>query len=158
MTRIALFPGVFDPLTLGHMDVVKRASLVCDRLIVAVAENLSKKTSFTVQERLAMLKAATHKLGYVEVVSFSGLAVEYARERTAQFLVRGLRSFADFDPESQMAIANRGMGIETVFLMAQHSHISSSLIREIAHFGGPLQNLVPEEVEPFLRKKFTPRK
>lgn len=141
------------------MDIIKRASLICEKLIVGVAHNIAKKTSFTVEERLAMIKAATHHLGHVEVVAFAGLAIKYASERRAHFLVRGLRSFADFDHESQMATANRGMnGTETVFFMAQHAHISSTLIREIAHFGGPLKDLVPEEVEPFLRKKFTPHK
>ena len=155
MTRIALFPGVFDPLTLGHMDIVKRSPLICEKLIVAIAQNISKTSLFTVEERLAMLRAAVHEHPYVEIAAFSGLAIDYAKERNVQFLLRGLRSYADFEHESQMAMANRRMsGLETVFFMAQHSHISSTLIREIAHFGGPLEGLVPKEVEPFLRKKF----
>lgn len=155
MTRTALFPGVFDPLTLGHLDIIKRTPIVCEKLIVAVAQNPAKTTFFTVEERLDMLRAATHDCLHVEITAFSGLAVEYAKERNVAFLVRGLRSFSDFEHEFQMAAANRRMsGLETVVFMSQHSYISSSLIREIAHFGGPLQNLVPAEVESFLRKKF----
>ena len=159
MTRIALFPGVFDPLTLGHMDIVKRAPLICEKLIVAIAQNLSKTSLFSLEERMAMLQAATQTYSYVEIAAFSGLASEYAKKRKVQFLLRGLRSFSDFEHESQMAIANRRMsGLETVFFMGQHPHISSTLIREIAHFGGPLEDLVPQEVETFLRKKLTPHK
>jgi pantetheine-phosphate adenylyltransferase len=159
MIRIALFPGVFDPPTLGHLDIVKRAPLVCEKLIVAVAQNLTKTSAFTLEERLAMLRAATRGYSYVEIASFSGLAVEYAKKRKAHFLLRGLRSFADFEHESQMAIANRQMsGLETIFFMGLHPHISSTLIKEIAHFSGQLDDFVPAEVEPFLRKKFTPHK
>lgn len=156
MTRIALFAGVFDPLTLGHLDIIKRAPLVCDKLIVAVAQNLMKTYTFTLEERLAMLRAVTAVDPHVEIASFSELAVDYAKKRKANFLLRGLRSLADFEYESQMAVANRLMsGLETVLFMGQHPHISSTIIREIAHFGGPLEHLVPSEVESFLRKKFT---
>lgn len=159
MTHTALFPGVFDPLTLGHLDIIKRAPLVCEKLIVATAQNLAKASIFTIEERLAMLKAATQDCPYVEIATFSGLAVEFAKEKGVQFLLRGLRSLSDFEQELQMASVNRNMsGLETVFFVAHHSHISSSLIREIAHFGGPLHDLVPPEIEPFLRKKFTPHK
>jgi len=156
MSRIALFPGVFDPMTLGHLDLVIRAPLICEKLIVAVAENRTKSTLFTEEERIAMLRAATQAYPYVEIAAFKGLAVEYAKERKIHFLLRGLRSIADFEHESQMASANRLMsGLETVFFMAQHAHISSSLIREIAYFGGPLHDLVPPEIVPFIRKKFS---
>ena len=102
-----------------------------------------------------MLRAIADRHSHIEIASFSGLSVDYAKERKAHFLLRGLRSFADFEHESQMAAANRQMsGIETVFFLGLHPHISSSLIREIAHFGGPLNDLVPAEVEPLLRKKF----
>jgi len=159
MTRIALFPGVFDPPTLGHLDIVKQAPLVCEKLIVAVAQNLTKTAVFTVEERLAMLRAATRSMPYVEIASFSGLAVDFAKEKKAHFLLRGLRSFSDFEHESQMASANLHMsGLETVFFMARHPHISSSLIREIAHFGGPLEDLIPPEAAGLLRKKYTPHK
>lgn len=155
MTRLALFSGVFDPPTLGHLDIIKRAPLVCEKLVVAVAQNLRKTSLFTIEERIAMLRAATDAYPYVEIASFSGLAVEYAKERKIHFLLRGLRSFIDFEHESQMAAANRHMsGLETVFFITQYSHISSSLIREIAHFGGPLEDLVPAETESFLRRKF----
>jgi pantetheine-phosphate adenylyltransferase len=159
MTRIALFPGVFDPPTVGHLDIVKQASHVCEKLIVAIAQNLKKTCLFTVEERLAMLKAATRSYPYVEIASFSGLAVTFAKERKAHFLLRGLRSFTDFEHESQMASANLRMsGLETVFFMARQPHISSSLIREIAHFGGPLEDLIPPEAAAFMRKKLAPHK
>jgi pantetheine-phosphate adenylyltransferase len=159
MTQIALFPGVFDPPTLGHLDIIKRASLVCEKLIVGVAQNLTKTSLFTIEERIAMLRAATHANPHVEIAAFSELAVEFAKKRKVHFLLRGLRSFADFEHESQMAAANRRMsGLETIFFMAQHPQISSSLIREIAHFGGPLEDLIPAEAEPIVRKKFTPHK
>lgn len=159
MTRIALFPGVFDPLTLGHMDIVKKAPLVCEKLIVAIAENRMKSTLFTEEERMAMLTLATQAYPYVEIAAFKGLAVEYAKKRKVQILLRGLRSVADFDHESQMAAANRGMsGLETIFFMAEHTHISSSLIKEIAYYGGPLHDLIPSEIEPYLRKKFHSQK
>ena len=155
MTRIALFPGVFDPLTLGHLDMIKRAPLICEKLIIAVADNRSKTATFTIEERLSMLRAVTHSVPYVEITAFSGLAVDYAKERKVQFLLRGLRSIADFEHESQMAAINCGIsGLETVFFMARHSHISSSLIREIAYFGGPLADLVPPDVESIIRNKF----
>jgi pantetheine-phosphate adenylyltransferase len=159
MTRIALFPGVFDPPTLGHLDIVKQAPLVSEKLIVAIAQNLKKTCLFTVEERLAMLRAATRSHPYVEIASFSGLAVTFAKERKAHFLLRGLRSLADFEHESQMAAANLLMsGLETVFFMGRHPHISSSLIREIAHFGGPLDSLVPAETAALISKKFSPHK
>ncbi len=105
MTHIALFPGVFDPPTLGHMDIIKRAPLVCKKLIVATAQSLAKTTIFTLEERVAMLKAATHAYPHVEIATFSGLTVAFAREKNVQFLLRGLRSFSDFEHELQMATA-----------------------------------------------------
>ncbi len=159
MTRIALFAGAFDPPTLGHMDIINRASHVCDQLIVAVAENHSKQALFSVEERRAMLQEAAASYPYVEVVSFAGLTVDFAKKRKALFLLRGIRSAADLDYESEMAAANRQMsGIETLLLFGLSPHISSSLVREIAHFGGPLEGFVPPKVEALLKSKFTARK
>lgn len=139
---------------MGHLDIISRAPLVCERLIVAVASNTSKTPLFSVEERIHMLREITRPYPFVEIDSFHGLVVEYARKKKVHFLLRGLRTYSDFEQEYQMSLANRKMsGVETLFLMAQHSHISSSLIREIAHFGGPLKDLVPPEVEGFLKAK-----
>lgn len=153
MSRIGLFPGTFDPPSRGHLDIIQRAKLVCDHLIVAIAVKPDKKSLFSIEERIEMLKKIAP---HVEIVSFHGLIVDFAREKKATFLIRGLRAFSDFEYEFQMALANRRLsGIETLFLMAdeRHTQISSSLIREIAHFRGPLHDFVPPEIEPLIRKK-----
>lgn len=154
MSRIGLFPGTFDPPTQGHLDIIERAKLICDHLIIAIALKPDKKSLFSVDERMEMLKKIAPK---VEITSFKGLIVDFAREKGVHFLVRGLRALSDFEYELQMALANRRLsGIETIFLMADERHIqvSSSLIREIAHFGGPLKEFVPQEIEELIRRKF----
>lgn len=153
MSRIGIFPGTFDPPTLGHLDIIRKAQQICDHLIVAIAVKPDKKSVFSVEEKIEMLKRIAPK---VEVSSFHGLIVDFAREKKGSFLIRGLRAFADFEYEFQMAEANRHLsGIETLFLMAdaRHTQISSSLIREIAHFKGPLKGFVPAEIESLIRKK-----
>jgi len=151
MPKIGLLPGTFDPPTLGHLDLIQRASKICDHLIIAIATKPNKKPLFTSEERKEMLHLIAPK---VEVIAFNGLIVDLAREKKANFLIRGLRTLADYDYEFQMALANRKLGnIETLFLPAEHTEISSSLIREIAHFGGPLHPFVPAEIETFIRKK-----
>ncbi len=160
MARIGIFPGTFDPPSQGHLDIIQRAKLICDHLIVTIAHKPDKKAHsvFTVEERSEMLRLITHSIEGVEIAHFQGLIADYAREKRAAFLVRGLRAFSDFEHEFQMALANRRMsGIETIFLMAdeRHTQISSTLIREIAHFGGPLHLFVPPEIEPIIRKKFS---
>lgn len=148
-----MFPGTFDPPTLGHLDIIQKACQICDHLIVAIAMNPEKKSLFSVEEKMEMLKKIAPQ---VEVASFQGLTVQFASKKNASFLIRGLRAFADFEYEYQMAQANRRLsGIETIFLMAndQHSQISSTLIREIAHFKGPLKEFVPSEIESQIRKK-----
>lgn len=158
MSRIGLFPGTFDPPTKGHLDIIKRAALICDRLIIAVAVKPDKRSTsvFSVEEKMEMLRLMTKSISHVEIVHFHGLIVDFAREKKVSFLVRGLRTFSDFEGEFQMAAANRRLGgIDTLFLMADGSHaqISSSLIREIAYFGGPIHDFVPPEIEPLIRKK-----
>ncbi|OGN64002.1 MAG: pantetheine-phosphate adenylyltransferase [Chlamydiae bacterium RIFCSPHIGHO2_12_FULL_49_9] len=161
MTRIGLFAGTFDPPSLGHLDVIKRAKIFCNRLIIAVAVgHPGRKSSslFSIEERKEMLLLATRAVAHVEIESFDGLVVDFAKKKGASFLVRGLRAFSDFESESQMALANRRLsGIETLFLMATepHTQISSTLIREIAHFGGSLKEFVPQEIEPLIRRKIT---
>ena len=159
MTRIGLFPGSFDPPSLGHIDIIRRASHFCDRLIVAVAIKPEKNPLFSLEEKMEMLKIATHSIPHVEIAPFHGLVVDFAKEKNVHFLVRGLRAFSDVEGEFQMALANRRLsGIETIFLMADErlAQVSSSLIREIAHFNGPLTDFVPKEIEHLIRKKKNP--
>ena len=149
--RVAIFPGTFDPPTLGHVDVVARACAVFDRVIVAILKNPSKKPLFTLEERTAMLRAACEPYAAVEVDTFDGLLTDYATRRGATAIVRGIRNTVDFDYELQMAGMNRHLApaIDTVFLATStpYAHISSSLVRDIVTFGGSLQGLVPASVE-----------
>lgn len=146
--RIAIYPGSFDPVHLGHLDLIQRGEKLVDKLVVAVLHNPDKKAAFTVAERMEMLRDITGDMPKVEVDSFDGLLVDYARKRKAQFIVRGVRAFSDFEFEFQMALMNRKLApqLETVFLMPKekYSAVSSKLVREIGHFGGDLQELLPE--------------
>ena len=146
--RTAIYPGSFDPVTLGHWDLVQRAAKLVDRLVVAVLHNPSKSPAFTVEERVAMLGELTATLPRVEVTSFDGLLVDFAKVQEAQVIVRGVRAFSDFEYEFQMALMNRKLApdLETVFLMPKenYSAVSSRLVREIGSMGGNLSDLVPE--------------
>ncbi|MEI6592717.1 MAG: pantetheine-phosphate adenylyltransferase [Holophagaceae bacterium] len=146
--RSAIYPGSFDPVTLGHWDLIKRAAKLVDRLVVAVLHNPSKSAAFTVEERVAMLGELTATLPRVEVTSFDGLLVDFAKVQEAQVIVRGVRAFSDFEYEFQMALMNRKLApdLETVFLMPKenYSAVSSRLVREIGSMGGNLSDLVPE--------------
>lgn len=147
---IAIYPGSFDPITLGHLDIIERSCRLFERLIVAVLGNPNKTPLFTVQERLNQIRASTRHLPNLEVDSFDGLTVNYARMRQAQVLIRGLRAISDFEAELQMAHTNKTLSteIETVFLATsnEYSFLSSSLVKEIAKFGGPVDHLVPPHV------------
>ncbi|MBL8061181.1 MAG: pantetheine-phosphate adenylyltransferase [Chthonomonas sp.] len=153
--RIAIYPGSFDPPTFGHLDIVKRATTLFDKVIVAVGNNTSKGGFLSVTEREEALRAATSGMATVEIASFNGLLVEYCRERGAEFIVRGLRAVTDFDTEFQMSITNRQLepGIDTVLLMTkwEFGFISSTLVREVAQLGGDLTKFVPEEVLPVIQ-------
>ncbi|HXF56800.1 MAG TPA: pantetheine-phosphate adenylyltransferase [Actinomycetota bacterium] len=156
MGLVALCPGTFDPVTNGHIDIIERASRVFDTVVVAVLENPAKQPLFSVDERVAMLKEATAGLPRVEVASFSGLLVDYARARGASVVVKGIRAVSDFDVELQMAQMNRGMsGLETVFMPTspQWSYLSSSLIKEVVRFGGDVSGLVPPHVKERLEER-----
>lgn len=157
--KIALFPGSFDPPSLGHLDIIKRALNSCDKLYVAVAVNVTRHQDiFTYAERVELIKKMCADMPQVEVVSFSGLVVEFAKARNVDYLIRGLRAFSDFEYEFRMALANRKIGgIETLFLMADAglSHISASLIRELAHFKKRLTDFVPESIEPIVYERLT---
>ncbi|HHW44071.1 pantetheine-phosphate adenylyltransferase [Desulfofundulus thermobenzoicus] len=159
--RIAVYPGSFDPITNGHLDVIERAACLFDQLIVAVSRNTNKKPLFTVQEREEMLREVLQPYYNVIVDSFDGLTVNYARDRGAQAIVRGLRAISDFENEFMMALTNKKLvpAVDTVFLMtrAEFSFISSSAVKEVAYFGGCVRDLVPPAVENRLREKFATR-
>lgn len=158
MTRIAIYPGSFDPPTRGHEDLIRRALALADHLIVAVAINPSKEPLFSVEERLRLLKAATGGDSHIELASFSGLLADFARNRNATMVIRGLRAVSDFEYEFQMALMNRKLNgtLETVFLVpaVDLTYLSSSLVREVARFGGPLDGLVSPEVADALKARF----
>lgn len=155
--RTAIYPGSFDPLTNGHLDVVQRAAKLFDRVIVAVAKNESKQPLFTLHERETLVKKAVSHLPNVETDSFDGLLVEYVRERNASAIVRGLRAVSDFEFEFQLALMNRKLdeGIETIFMMPKDTYtfLSSRIVKEIARLGGDVSGFVPVHVQTALRKK-----
>ena len=147
-STIAIYPGSFDPITLGHLDIITRGSNLFDKVIVAVLSNPSKQPLFTVEKRIAQIKQCTINLSNVEVDSFAGLTVEYAKLRRGKILLRGLRVLSDFEKELQMAHTNKTLSedIETIFLATakEYSFLSSSVVKEIAQFGGEISHLVPQ--------------
>jgi pantetheine-phosphate adenylyltransferase len=153
----AIYPGTFDPVTNGHLDLIARGAMIFDRLIVAVAQNLEKEPLFAVKERVEMLEAVTFELKNVEVEVFDGLLMEYARSRSAAVVLRGIRAVSDYEYELQMAMMNRKIEpeIETVFMLPAeaYSYISSRLVKELARLGGPVKDLVPPLVVERLRAK-----
>ena len=154
--RTACCPGTYDPVTNGHLDIVARAAAVFDRLIVAVLVNPAKQPLFTLEERVAMLKEATVGVAGVVIDSFSGLLVEYARQRGVTAIVKGLRAVSDFDYELQMAQMNyRLAGVETMFMTTNpsYSYLSSSLVKDVARHGGDTSGLVPDFVVARLRER-----
>jgi len=153
----AIYPGTFDPVTYGHIDLIKRALEIFPELIVAVADNPHKKPLFSVKERVAFLKQATNELRGVTIDHFSGLVVDYAHKQKVRVLIRGLRMISDFEYEFQMALTNRKLAsnIETIFLMPQesYSYLSSKLLKETASLGADLSSFVPDFMEKALKKK-----
>ncbi len=156
--RTVVYPGTFDPITNGHLDVITRALNLFDKVIVAVAENPDKVPLFTVEERLELIREAVKELSNIELDHFSGLAVNYARDKGACAIIRGLRAISDFEIEFQMALMNRHMdqNVATVFLMPhdRYTHLNSSIIREIAGMGGDISDFVPPVVEKALNEKY----
>ena len=155
---IAIYPGSFDPVTNGHLDLIQRGSKLFDELIVAIARNPEKGTAlFELDERLEMLRAMTQEWGNVSVETFEGLLVNYVVNRNANVVLRGIRAVSDYEFELQMALMNRKMDqrVETIFMLPaeNYSYLSSRIVREIAYLGGPLTGLVPELVEQHLRRK-----
>ena len=158
MASIAVCPGSFDPVTYGHLDIIKRGAKVFDKVYVVVLNNSSKKPLFTVEERLDLLREVTKSFPNVSVDSFHGLLVDYARSKSANAILRGLRAVSDFEYEMQITSMNRVLdeNIETFFVMTnnQYSFLSSSIVKEVAKYDGNISELVPPVVEEALRKKF----
>ncbi len=161
MSRIAIYPGSFDPVTFGHLDIMQRASQTVDELVVAVLENHAKIALFSVEERVKMLKIITKDYPNVRVESFHGLLVDFAREQGAGFIIRGLRAITDFDYELQMAQTNRIMapGVDTIFFATnlEYAYLSSTTVREVASYGGDITKFVPESVARAVEEKIRDR-
>jgi pantetheine-phosphate adenylyltransferase len=160
LSRRAIYPGSFDPLTNGHLDLIDRASRLFDEVVVALLINPNKQPFFTLEERVALVQEVlTPRLANITVETFSGLLVEYARQRQAHAIIRGLRSAADYDYELPMVLMNRHLypDVETVFLTAaqDYTHISSSLVKEVFKLGGDIDALVPEVVSQRMKAKLT---
>ena len=157
MQRIALYPGSFDPITNGHLDIIRRSKLLFDKIIIAVNDNPSKTFLFTAKERVKIIKRVLHNSPDIEVDSFQGLLVHHAETKGAHFIIRGLRALSDFEYEFQMDLMNRKLNseIETVFLMTnqKYSYLSSSIIKEIVQLGGCSKGLIPELVREKLLEK-----
>lgn len=150
MERIAVYPGSFDPVTNGHLDIIERTSKVFDKVIVAVLENPDKKPMFTKEERVNMLKKVTGHIPNIEIESFSGLLIHYMDKKNAKVIVKGLRAVSDFEYEFQMALLNNKLNpeVETLFMMTnnKYSYLSSSSVKQIALFGGCIKELVPDVI------------
>lgn len=158
MTGVALYPGSFDPVTLGHLDILKRASKVFDEIIVAVLHNSDKKPLFTLEERVELLKETTQDLPNVKVDAFEGLMIDFARKRGVNAVLRGLRAVSDFEYELKITSINKKLDeeIETFFMMSnsKYSFLSSSIVKEVAKYNAVVSDLVPEPVEKALKLKF----
>ncbi|MDD3706381.1 MAG: pantetheine-phosphate adenylyltransferase [Clostridiaceae bacterium] len=156
--KIAVYPGSFDPTTNGHLDIVKRSGLLFDKVIVAVLNNPNKKPLFSVEERVDILRRTCKDIENVEIDCFSGLLIDYAKSKNACAIVKGLRAVSDFEYELQMAHMNKKLNpdIETIFIMtnSRYSYLSSSLVKEVAQFGGCIKGLVPEIIEDEIYNRF----
>ena len=157
MGKLAIYPGTFDPVTNGHIDMIKRATHIFSKVIVAVANNTSKKTLFTTEERYRMLKDCTKGIKGISIEVFDGLVIDYARKKKVNVLIRGLRMISDFEYELQMALTNRRLdeSIETIFLMPSegYSFLSSTLLKEAASLGANISSFVPKSVEKKLKQR-----
>jgi pantetheine-phosphate adenylyltransferase len=156
---IAIYPGTFDPITFGHIDVVERAAQLFPHVVILVARNTSKQPLFSGEERIAMVQEVFRGRKGIEVEGFDGLLVEYARRRKASVLIRGLRAVSDFEYEFQMALTNRKLSstLETIFLVPreQYTYLNSSIVREIARLGGNISDFVPANVRRRLKQRFS---
>ena len=156
--KVAIYAGSFDPITSGHLDIVKRASVLFDKLIIGIYDRPNKRLCFSAEERVELARLAVTQLNNVQVKSYSGLTINFAKEEGARFMVRGLRMSSDFEREFEMAMMNKKLepGLELVCFMTslRYQFLSSSLLKEVAELGGPLDDMVPEHVAIALRKKF----
>ena len=157
--KISIYPGSFDPITNGHIDIIERAAKLSDKLIVAVLNNSNKKPLFSVNERLEMIKDAIKDIKNVEVDSFEGLTVDYCKKKNASIMIRGLRAVTDFEYELQLAHTNRELNneVDTVFLLADmnYSYLSSSTVRQVSEYGGDVSKFVTAFVEEKLKEKYS---
>jgi pantetheine-phosphate adenylyltransferase len=160
--KVAVYPGSFDPITYGHLDIIERGAKVFDKIVVAVLINSSKNPLFTVEERKAMIREATRHMPMVEVDSFEGLLIDYMRRKQSNVILRGLRAISDFEYELQIASINRKLSeeVETLFLMTnnRHSFISSAMVKEVARYGADVSDLVPPHVAEALKARFAESK
>jgi len=159
MSRIVVYPGSFDPITNGHLDIIERAAKVFDKVIVAVLENPEKKNPlFSANERVELIKRVVSKIENVEVESFRGLLIDFMKKKDSKIIIKGLRAVSDFEYEFQMALMNNKLdeNIETLFMMtsSQYSYLSSSAVKQVAMYGGCLKGLVPEEIIEDIKNKF----
>lgn len=156
--RIFVYPGSFDPVTNGHLDIIDRAAKICDKLIVAVLKNRSKTPVFTMEERVIFLEEVLVEKSNIEVIPFSGLLVDFMKEHNATTVIKGLRAVSDFEYEFQMALLNKNLDptIETLFMMTniKYSYLSSSAVRELASYGGNIRDLVPKAIVERIYNKF----
>ena len=161
MKRVAVFPGSFDPITNGHIDIIERAQEIFDEIIVAVLENPQKECLFNIQERVEMIREIFSNSPKVKVETFDGLLMNYMRKKGARVVIRGLRAISDFEYEFQMALMNRKLNpeVETLFMMPNvvYSYLSSRLVKEVYSLGGCVKDLVPTVVEKYLEKKLKRR-
>ncbi len=156
--RIAVYPGSFDPITNGHLDIIRRASKIYDKVIVGVLDNINKKPLFSAKERCEMIKKVTRDIENVDCDTFNGLLVDFAKKKNASVIVKGLRTVADFEYEFQMALLNKALNpeFETVFMMTntKYSYISSSMVKEVAKYKGSLEGLIPCDILETVKEKY----
>lgn len=156
--RIAVYPGSFDPITNGHLDIIERASKIFDKVVVGVLNNKNKKPKFASEERVMLIKKVTEHFPNVETASFDGLLVDFAREHSASVIIKGLRTVNDFEYEFQMALLNKTLDndCETMFMMtnSKYSYISSSMVNELAGYNGDLAGLVPTDIIHYIKDKY----
>ena len=157
--KVAVYPGSFDPMTYGHLDIIKRASAIFPKVIVSVVNNVNKNTLFSLEERVSMLEKVLKDMPKVEICSLDGLLVNFVKEHDSNIIIRGLRAISDFEYELQLALTNRKIGenVDTMFLMPkeEYTYLSSSLVREVAKFGGDVSQFVHPVVQEVLKKKFS---
>ena len=155
--KIAVYPGSFDPVTNGHLDIIRRAAQIFDKVIVAVSVNSQKKPLFTIEERMKLLKFVTKEIAHVEVSTFNGLLANFVEENNAKVIIKGLRAVSDFEYEFQMALMNKKLNpeTETLFMMTsqEYSYLSSSIVKEVGQLGGSLEGLVPLEIVDVIKNK-----